>query len=228
MEDNYLNIFNNFDLYSLIYWVPAIILALTMHEYAHARMAYAFGDPTAKDAGRLTLNPLAHLDPIGTLMLVFAHFGWAKPVPINPYYFQGDRGQKIMLVSVAGPLSNILQALVGSVLLSLLVHFTISGQSKLWQLLFSFLFSYININIVLAVFNLLPVPPLDGSKILASLLPERHMNIVFALERYGFIILIALMFLGVLSLIITPIVTVLFSGLLHLVGLGELARLFFG
>ena len=92
--------FLNFDLERLIYVIPAIIIALTFHEYAHARIAYAFGDPTAKNEGRMTLNPLKHLDPIGTLLLIFAGFGWAKPVPVNPFYFQGNRKRKMLLVSL--------------------------------------------------------------------------------------------------------------------------------
>ena len=108
--------FLNFDLERLIYVIPAIIIALTFHEYAHARIAYAFGDPTAKNEGRMTLNPLKHLDPIGTLLLIFAGFGWAKPVPVNPFYFQGNRKRKMLLVSLGGPAMNLLEAIAGAML----------------------------------------------------------------------------------------------------------------
>ena len=210
------------DLNTLIYRLPAIVLALTIHEYAHGRVAYAFGDPTAKDAGRLTFNPLRHLDVVGTLALVFFGFGWAKPVPVNPYYFYGNRGKKIMWVSVAGPLSNLFQALTFSLLLSLLMNFVSLGNSALANWLLNFLFFCVFINIVLAVFNLLPIPPLDGSKILAGLLPERHMNIIFTLERYGFFILIVMMYFGLTSRIISPMVDFALTGMFRLVGLGFL------
>ncbi|MCL1976110.1 MAG: site-2 protease family protein [Firmicutes bacterium] len=210
----------NLDLESLIYRLPAIILALTIHEYAHGRVAYAFGDPTAKDAGRLSFNPLRHLDIVGTLALIFLGFGWAKPVPVNPYYFQGNRAKKIMWVSWAGPLSNILQALVVAALLcvSLLVFFSFmpnSGAIGMWVI--RFLDFLIYINLVLAIFNLIPIPPLDGSKILAGLLPERYMNIVFALERYGFLILVIAMYLGLFSMVISPLVNASYNALMSLV-----------
>jgi len=178
----------------LLYVLPAIVIALTFHEYAHARVSYAFGDPTAKEEGRLTLNPFKHLDAVGTLLLVLAGFGWAKPVPINPWYYTGNRKRKILLVSAAGPVTNLLEALVGTFLLLLIYRFT-SGDNAIMLYLWRFLLYYVQINAVLAVFNLIPIPPLDGSKILSGLLPDRYMNIVFALERYGFGILLLLAFL---------------------------------
>lgn len=209
----------NFDFYSLSYSVPAIILALSLHEFAHARVAYAFGDPTAKDAGRLTLNPMKHLDVLGTAMLILCQFGWAKPVPVNAYYFQGNRYRKMMYVAAAGPISNILQALLMAGLLSILFQLVIHTQNTFTGWLFSFLSFMIYINLVLAVFNLLPIPPLDGSKILAGLLPERHTHILFTLERYGMLILLAGMFLGIFGRIILPVVQVLYILILHLVGI---------
>ena len=203
--------------------LPAIVLALTVHEYAHARVAYVFGDTTAKNAGRLTLNPLAHLDVVGSLMLIFAGIGWAKPVPVNPYYFRGSRKQKMLWVALAGPLSNLAQALIVSVLLSILIHFGPMGYTSFLSWLHSFLYFYVSINILLAVFNLLPIPPLDGSKVLAGLLPTRHMNIIFALERYGFIIIIVLALSGVLFDIIVPIRSIILNAMMRLVGLGYLA-----
>lgn len=225
----------NFSVERLLYILPAIILALTFHEFAHALAAYRFGDPTAKDAGRLTLNPLRHLDPIGTLMLIIAGFGWAKPVPINPYYFQGRRNRKIIAVSVAGPLMNLLEAILGAAVLALLVHLayrqggmTLSGVGNYAV---NFLIYFVQINVVLAVFNLIPIPPLDGSKILAGLLPPDKMNLLFALERNGFLILLLLMFLpdllglvglpriDVLGYIITKPANWLLNGMFSLFGL---------
>lgn len=184
----------DFDLTRLLYILPAILIALTVHEYAHARTAYAFGDTTARDAGRMSLNPLRHLDPIGALLMIFVGFGWAKPVPINPWYFGANRKRKVLLVSLAGPVSNLLQALVGTGIMALLVHF-VSALGTVTLYLFRLLNYYVQINISLAVFNLIPVPPLDGSKILGGLLPDRYFGFMLKMERYGFLILMVLCFL---------------------------------
>ena len=178
----------------MIYVLPAIIIALTFHEYAHARVAYAFGDSTAKDAGRLSLNPFRHLDLVGTLFLVFAGFGWAKPVPVNLYNIGGNRKKKMLAISVAGPIANLLQALLGMGLLALIIKFLLPLNNFEYWLL-EFLSFFVQINIVLAVFNLIPIPPLDGSKILAGLLPNRFAKAIWALERYGFAILFCIVFL---------------------------------
>ena len=190
-------------LVSLIYVVPAIIIALTFHEYAHARVAYAYGDPTAKDAGRLTLNPLKHLDPIGTLVLIIANIGWAKPVPVNAYYFEGNRKRKLLFVSLAGPMANLAQAILGAIILSLLINF--SSYNAVIEYFTAFLSFYVWINIILAVLNLLPIPPLDGSKILAGILPDKFYPYIMKLESFGFIIVILLAVTGVLSWIIFPV-----------------------
>ncbi|MDO4582029.1 MAG: site-2 protease family protein [Bacillota bacterium] len=193
----------------LLYIVPAIVVALTFHEYAHARTAYAFGDTTARDAGRLTFNPLKHLDPVGTLLLIIAGFGWAKPVPINPFLFGDNRKRKLMAVSAAGPLMNVVEALAGAALLALIVKNAGVGSALIYYFI-GFLSYFVMINAVLAVFNLLPIPPLDGSKILAGLLPARQLNIVLTLERYGFIILLALVFIpDILSMFGLPRIDIL-------------------
>ena len=159
------------DLSRLLYSVPAIILCLTFHEWAHGFVAYKFGDPTAKMAGRLTLNPLKHLDPLGTLMLIFARFGWAKPVPVNPNNFQGDRRSKMTVVAMAGPLANLLFAVVSTVFLYLIVDY--APYNSFFVYLYNLTSELVWINIILAVFNLLPIPPLDGSKILGGFLPAK-------------------------------------------------------
>ncbi len=184
---------------AMIISLPAIIIGLTFHEYAHGWAAYKLGDPTARSAGRLTLNPIAHLDPIGFIALLLFHFGWAKPVPINPMYFKGDRKKGIILVSLAGPLSNLLLAIIFGLLLHLLQNqpFLYDNQAAILLLLEYFVL----INVILAVFNLIPIPPLDGSKILFGLVPG-YPNWMLQLERYGFLILIVLMILGIFGIII--------------------------
>ncbi len=164
---------------------PPILFALTIHEYAHGWVAYRFGDPTAKLAGRLTLNPLVHLDPLGTILLFVARIGWAKPVPVNPYYFRDPR-RDLLWVSLAGPASNLLAAFAfGLVCRALgITSFYRLDPGVLGLLEFMLIFS-VYINIILAVFNLIPVPPLDGSKILAGLLSRDAERTYEAYARYG-------------------------------------------
>ncbi len=202
----------NFDLARMIYVLPGILLALTVHEFSHGYVAYMIGDSTAKNQGRLTLNPIAHIDPLGFLMLMFAGFGWAKPVPVNPYLFDIDRRKGTLMVSLAGPVSNIIMAILLTLLFGLFLRFTGNNNSVVQQLFVS----SISINLVLAVFNLFPIPPLDGSKIVMSLFPSRFEQTFHELERYSFIILIALLFFGVISRILFPIVNVLFNMLMGL------------
>lgn len=183
--------------------LPAIIIGLTFHEYAHGWVAYRLGDSTAEAHGRLTINPVAHVDPLGFIMLLLAGFGWAKPVPVNPYNFKGDIKKGMMLVSLAGPATNFILAIASAVVWGMfaglrLPYFNEIMSSMLW------------INVVLAIFNLIPIPPLDGSKILAGLLPGRQ-EWLDQLESYGPILLIVLVFFGFrfLSIIINPIVNIL-------------------
>lgn len=178
------------NLQGLLFAIPAILVAITFHEYAHGKVAYLLGDKTAEYQGRLTLNPLAHLDPIGTLLLVVAGFGWAKPVQVNPMQFRGDKKKGMMLVGLAGPVMNLILGYLSATGLRLL---TLSGYSGTAAgFLYQFFYMLLFYNVVLAVFNLLPIPPLDGSKILIGLLPDNYLGIVEILERYGFIILIIL------------------------------------
>lgn len=180
--------------------VPVVLIAVTFHEFAHGYTAYLLGDPTPKNQGRLTLNPIPHIDPLGALMLVIAHFGWAKPVEINPYYFKGNRQKGLLLVSLAGPLSNIFLAIIGLVFLEFL-------PQRGYFSLFSYLFVLININ--LAAFNLLPIPPLDGSKILAGLVPPTKLSFLYSLEQYGPLIMILFLVTGFFRVVLNPIVLVL-------------------
>lgn len=188
-----------------IIFIPAILIALSFHEFAHGFVAYRLGDPTPKYQGRLTLNPLAHLDPVGTLLLLFAHFGWAKPVQVNPYYFEGDEKRGMMIVALAGPFANILLAYVGALLLSFMLREVLPFNG----LVAVFLQALVQINLVLAAFNLIPVPPLDGSKILAGLLPGKTADFIYRMEQYGPILLMLLIITGTTQMIFRPIVAAL-------------------
>lgn len=204
------------DLSRLLYSVPAIILCLTFHEWAHGFVAYKFGDPTAKMAGRLTLNPLKHLDPLGTLMLIFARFGWAKPVPVNPNNFQGDRRSKMTVVAMAGPLANLLFAVVSTVFLYLIVDY--APYNSFFVYLYNLTSELVWINIILAVFNLLPIPPLDGSKILGGFLPAKWEAAYYKIERYGFLILFVFILTGLSGKILTPLVYGMYNLIVTLIG----------
>ncbi|MEW6458507.1 MAG: site-2 protease family protein [Bacillota bacterium] len=204
----------------LIAWIPAVLIALTFHEFAHGWVAKRLGDYTAARAGRLTLNPIPHLDPIGTLLLFVVGFGWAKPVPVNPYNFHGDIKRGMMLVSLAGPGTNLVVAIAGAVILGVVMgtlHLTGDPHSMPAFgnfFLVRILDAVILVNLILAVFNLLPVPPLDGSKILAGLLPGRQ-EWLYNLERFGILILLVLVFTGAIralfSLVIAPVHSQLLS-----------------
>lgn len=165
----------------LLILAPPILLALTFHEFAHAWTANKLGDPTARNDGRLTLNPLAHLDPIGTLMLFIVRFGWAKPVPVDPRYLRHPR-RDMMWIALAGPMSNIILALVCGLLLRQVVLVPSAGMIKTF---IQMLFGSVQINLILAFFNLIPLPPLDGSRILTGLLPPRQAYHYSQLEQYG-------------------------------------------
>lgn len=172
---------------TLIFRLPALLIAVTVHEYAHGRVAYALGDPTAKEHGRLSLNPIRHLDPIGSLMVVIFGFGWAKPVPVNPGYFKDPR-RGMLLVGIAGPLTNFTAAFaLGRLVLPFVPTRGVA------EILAVIVFQAVFINIALGIFNLLPIPPLDGSNVLAAFLPRAMLASYRAIERYGFIILILLL-----------------------------------
>lgn len=188
---------------------PPILLAVTLHEMAHGWVAYRFGDPTAKLLGRLTLNPIKHLDPIGTLVFFMTQaIGWAKPVPVNPANFKNPRKDMIW-VSLAGPGANILLAVVSAMILRNLSGVLLpilKGPSYLAKPLIYMIIVSVQINIGLAVFNLIPIPPLDGSKILYGILPKSLARHYEGLEKYGFILILILVFTGVTGRIIVPVI----------------------
>jgi len=171
-----------------------LLYSIIIHELAHGWVAYRMGDPTAKYAGRLTLNPVKHLDPIGTAMLFIFGFGWAKPVPVNFSHFQNTR-LGLILVSSAGIVANMIFAFLAVLLLRLLAP---SPSGSIGQLLYYLA----QINIMLASFNLIPIPPLDGSKILMGFMPERFQYALSRLEPFGFFIIIGLLYLGALDPVI--------------------------
>ena len=182
---------------ALISAVITLVVALTFHEFSHAWVAKMFGDDTAERAGRLTLNPLAHLDPIGSLMLIFVGFGWAKPVPINPYALRRSGKAALMLVSIAGPLANLFLAILAAIPLRFnLIPFQVASSNVL-PTPFFFLSYFLAINLGLMVFNLLPIPPLDGHAILSFLLPvDLAARWETFSSQYGIYLLIALLMIA--------------------------------
>jgi len=196
-------------LQQLILTIPAILLAITFHEVAHGWTADKLGDPTARLAGRLTLNPLAHLDPIGALMLIVAKFGWAKPVPVNPYNLRHPL-RDMVWVAAAGPTANFLLAALS------LLAFRWSAALDLPFVTVPFRelcrWSYV-INLNLAAFNLIPIPPLDGSQILKGFLPRAALHSYERFEPYGFIVLVLFLMSGVSGAVLGPLVGILSFGL---------------
>ncbi len=187
----------------LIIRIVALVFSIIIHEVAHGYVAYRLGDPTARNANRLTLNPLAHIDLMGSIILPLfliivkspVLLGWAKPVPFNPGYFR-DVKKGVMLVGLAGPVSNLLLAAIAAVILRIFPFGEIIGL---------FLVHVCLINVILAVFNLIPIPPLDGSRVVIGFLPSHMVSGYLSLERYGFLIIFGLLYLGVLDRILFPI-----------------------
>ena len=199
-------------------WILAaaaiILVALPVHEFAHAFAAVQLGDPTPRFQGRYTLNPLRHIDPLGALLIYLVGFGWAKPVQWSPHNIEIDRRLGSIIVAAVGPLSNLLLAFVS--LLALRILLAAGGASQV-GFVANFLLMFANINVILFVFNLLPIPPLDGSHILFALLPGDTSQLYVLLSRYGMLILLAFVFLG--GNIIWRISDVVFGGLAALVGI---------
>ncbi len=200
----------NIDILSLLIRAVVILLAISAHEMAHGFVAYKLGDPTAKSMGRLSLNPLKHLDPVGALCMLLFGFGWAKPVIINPYYFKNVK-RDTALTALGGPLMNFLLAFIGIVIFKILivVKVPVNGFT---QFVATFLNSFIALNVGLGSFNLIPIPPLDGSKIFLSLLPNRLYADIMRYERLGWIILVFALGTNVL----TPVMYAIQNFIIHI------------
>lgn len=189
----------NLDPSTLISRLIILVIAFTVHEFAHAWTATMFGDETPRMNGRLTLNPLSHLDPMGSLLLIFAGFGWAKPVPVNPYALERHSGAALMLVSFAGPLSNLLMAILAAIPFRLglvSVYEAFIPNEGILPTQEQFLLEFIYINLILMLFNLIPLAPLDGEKIAVYFLPPSIARAWEGIRPYGPIILIMIVFVG--------------------------------
>jgi Zn-dependent protease len=200
---------NNF-FTELIIIAPPLLLALTLHEFAHGYVAYRLGDPPARLAGRLTLNPLKHLDPVGTIAFFLIKIGWARPIPVNAAYFRNPR-QDMLWVALAGPATNLIVAVISAIAtraLWLLMEVVPSAQivAAILVPFQAMLIASVWINLVLCIFNFLPIPPLDGSRILSGLLPPNLAAAYSRFEHLGFILILVLAFTGILSRIIVPII----------------------
>jgi Zn-dependent protease len=204
-----------FDPNRLVTLAILFLTSMPFHEWAHAWAAFQLGDDTAARQGRLTINPLAHLDPIGTLSLALFGFGWGKPVPVNPYRLRGNMRGSHALVSVAGPLSNLVLAMLAAIPFRL-GWVSLFGASSIISLR-GILFQFISINLALMLFNLIPFPPLDGSRVLAWLLPHRWAVQLEQLERFGgpglMLVLYLLSRIGLLGLIMNPLMDFMFRAL---------------
>ena len=208
----------------LLFVIPCVLLALTVHEVAHGYMAFRLGDPTARNLGRLTLNPLKHLDPIGTICMIFFHFGWARPVPVNSRYFKKPR-RDMALTSAAGPVSNFIMAFLGALVYAILYtifasHPVSNNFVAYIQIAALQLLQYFHIlNLSLGLFNLIPVPPLDGSRIFLTFLPAKYYFGIMKYERYIQLGLMILLYLGFLSRPLSMLVSWLSSGMFRVISL---------
>lgn len=203
-------------LWDMLLRLAAVLLCLTVHETCHGLAAYALGDPTARRAHRLSLNPLRHIDWFGLLMMFLAGFGWAKPVPVNPNYFKKPK-QGMALTALAGPVSNFLLALI--MLLGARIFCDVAAYTETNQRILDFLLMVAILSIGLGLFNLVPIPPLDGSKVLFAVLSDWAYDQLMRYERYGMLVLFALVFFDVGSSALSQAISWVFDLFCRIVGL---------
>ncbi len=201
--------------------LPGVIIAICFHEFAHAYMADKLGDTTPRSQGRLTIDPAKHLDPIGFFLLIFANIGWGRPVEINPNNFTSNKSRQTceMLVALAGPLTNFILAIILTIIYYALSIF-IPNPNNIIQIIDTVVFYAISVNIGLGVFNLIPIPPLDGEKIFRRFLPYRAIEWLDTNEAMLHMIFLLLWITGLLSKVVSPVITVVFKTIFNVVGLG--------
>ncbi len=217
---------NSIDPISLILQIPPFLLAITFHEFSHGWIAYKLGDPTAKNEGRLSFNPIVHIDPIGTILIPIIlaltspyMFGWAKPVPVNPLNFNNrNYRQGMMWTALAGPVSNLILAIVFALLIRIIYILPTNPNSQVLESLIYLLFYGVSINLALCLFNFIPIYPLDGQKILSGLLPEQYVDEFEKFNTFGPFLLIGLITIG-RNYILAPIFTIWFRFFFRLAGL---------
>lgn len=196
--------FSGIDFNGILFRAIAFLIAITVHELGHAFVAYSFGDPTPKREGRITLNPIAHIDWLGALMILFGPIGWAKPVSFNPYNFKGNKRVAMILVTLAGPVANLVVAIIATFLFALYLH--VGGADPAWNSFAIQLFNAVfQLNLILFLFNLIPIPPLDGYWIVRGFLPNKAARQLYPLERYGPFLLLLFVFLNWSSYVVTPV-----------------------
>ena len=220
--------YSGMQLLSLLLTLPAVIIAITFHEFAHAYAADKLGDDTPRMQGRLNLNPMSHIDPVGFMLLMFAGFGWGKPVQINTRNFnrnvRADKGEAI--VSVAGPIMNFIIAIVSAIVLGAIYMFASTSflSSTVGNIIYILLQELVVINIGLGVFNLIPLPPLDGSKIFINFMPYNWRRWILEHSQIFYYIFLAIWITGLAGVIISPIINIIYSGLMN--GILAIFRLF--
>ena len=216
---NFLQHFDTGAFLMAVFSAAAALFCLTVHELSHGAAAYALGDPTAKEEGRLTLNPIKHIDPLGLILMITAHVGWAKPVPVDMRYFKHPK-RDMALTALAGPASNFILAWVFLLLCNLLGHLFPEASLNSWvSALFLFLVNAAVLSIGLGVFNLFPIPPLDGAKILFAFLPDKLYYTILKYERYIMFLMLALVWLGVLNKPLSFLIVYVLRGLCAVSGM---------
>ena len=205
-------------LLSLLYTIPGVLIAITFHEFAHAKVADMLGDDTPRREGRISLNPLAHIDPIGFIMLLFAGFGWGKPVNVNPRNYNRDITieKADAIVSIAGPAINIILAIIFTAIYFIIYKIAGTITNNVLEIIMQMIISTIILNIGLGIFNLIPLPPLDGSKVIKPFLPYNAKRWFEDNERIFYIIFVVLWITGIAGTIISPIINVVFRGIFNL------------